>query len=136
VFRILYERARAAGTPVPLVCTSGHPSLASQRMVQLLAEARYRVHYSGDLDVRSYAVAHWFQRRHMAGVELWRMGASDVETARPRAPPGPPPAAGELPAELATLLVAGTAHLETIADLLWLDIEADAPHTAGPAAQL
>lgn len=126
VFRILHERAQGANLHVPLVCASGQPSLAVQRLVELLASSGVAIRYSGDLDVRGYAIAHWFHGRYPECVELWRMGKGDLDEAFRRAPSGPPAVSPALPNAVCALLALGTAHQETIVDLLWADISEDA----------
>jgi len=122
VFRMLHQRALTDGLRPALVCASGHPSLAAQRLIDILASGGRRIRYSGDFDVRGFQTALWFRDRHPEQVELWRMGSDDHAAAVTWAPAGQPAAADGLPDTINALLQRGVAHQETIVDLLWADV--------------
>lgn len=130
VFRILMERAALlpAGSRPALICTSGHFSLATQRLVACLASQAVKIRYSGDFDLRGVEIALALRDSFPHSVDLWRMTVDDYAGAREGADVGPPLSESEerrlrrRSPEYADLLIKGTAHQETIVDLLWADI--------------
>jgi uncharacterized protein (TIGR02679 family) len=131
VFRILMERAASlpSESRPALVCTSGHFSLATQRLLEKLASQPVRIRYSGDFDLRGIEIALALRDSYPSVVELWRMAATDYATALLGADIRAPLTESEArrlrrkSREYADLLIRGTAHQETIVDLLWSDIQ-------------
>ena len=130
VFRILHERACGLGPSCrpALVCTSGHMSLAAERLLQRVAGAGNDVLYSGDFDLRGLEIAFRAVRAHPGRVTLWRMDEADHREALRRSGGGRGLTARERE-RLAThspphaaMLGRGTAHQEALTDRLWQDV--------------
>ena len=130
VFRILHERASGfgLGRRPALVCTSGHMSLAAERLLKRVAGAGNEVLYSGDFDLRGLEIAFRAMRAHPGRITLWRMDEADHGEALRRSGGGRGLTARERerlathsPAH-AAMLGRGTAHQEALSERLWQDV--------------
>ncbi|GAA2019663.1 hypothetical protein GCM10009719_33350 [Nocardioides kribbensis] len=72
------QAAARAGAGGALVCTSGNPASVGWLLIRGLVDQGVRVRYHGDFDWSGVAIAG---RLLAAGVEPWRLGASDYEVA-------------------------------------------------------
>ncbi|WP_300692834.1 TIGR02679 family protein [uncultured Oscillibacter sp.] len=63
----------------PLICTSGQPSVAALRLLDLLAADGARLFYSGDLDGRGLSIAAQLWGRYPKLFEPWHMAPDDYE---------------------------------------------------------
>lgn len=63
----------------PLVCTSGQPSVAALRLLDLLAESGARMYYAGDFDGKGLSIAAQLLSRYPGRLQLWRMTPEDYE---------------------------------------------------------
>ena len=70
---------RSAQFHSPLICTSGQPSVAALRLLDLLAADGARLFYSGDLDGRGLSIAAQLWGRYPKLFEPWHMAPDDYE---------------------------------------------------------
>lgn len=61
----------------PLVCTSGQPSVAALRLLDLLAESNTALYYSGDFDGKGLSIAAQLLARYPGRLKLWHMMPED-----------------------------------------------------------
>ena len=61
----------------PLVCTSGQPSVAALRLLDLLAAGGVDLYYSGDFDGKGLSIAVQLLARYPDRLKLWRMTPED-----------------------------------------------------------
>ena len=61
----------------PLVCTSGQPSVAALRLLDLLAESSTELYYSGDFDGKGLSIAVQLLTRYPGRLKLWHMMPED-----------------------------------------------------------
>lgn len=61
----------------PLVCTSGQPSVAALRLLDLLAESGTRMYYAGDFDGKGLSIAAQLLARYPEQMEPWHMTPED-----------------------------------------------------------
>ena len=73
---------RAAQFASPLICTSGQPSVAALRLLDLLAAGGTELFYSGDFDGRGLSIAVQLCTRYPALLKLWHMTPGDYEQCR------------------------------------------------------
>jgi len=61
-----------------LICTSGWPSVATIRLLNLLTETAPDtvLHYSGDFDLPGLRIAAYLQTRYHANCQLWHLDPS------------------------------------------------------------
>jgi uncharacterized protein (TIGR02679 family) len=86
VFEDLLDRleSRLATDAVPtIICTSGWPSDAGWRLLDLIHDANFGVkfHYSGDFDLAGLRIAAAVQKRLPDAFRAWRLGADDYRAA-------------------------------------------------------
>lgn len=82
VFSFLTEQLRGRNADVGLLCTSGQLRTAAVKLLELFAEAGYRIWYSGDMDPEGIEIADRLWKRFKGGdfkggVEIWRMSSED-----------------------------------------------------------
>lgn len=63
----------------PLVCTSGQPSAAALRLLDLLAKSGTQIYYAGDFDGKGLDIAAQMAERYGDLVHLWRLTPEDYE---------------------------------------------------------
>ena len=68
---------QAAQFHSPLVCTSGQPSVAALRLIDLLAAEGTALFYSGDLDGKGLSIATQLCSRHPRLLRPWHMSPQD-----------------------------------------------------------
>ena len=61
----------------PLVCTSGQPSVAALRLLDLLAESGTELYYAGDFDGKGLSIAAQLLTRYPEQLKPWRMTPED-----------------------------------------------------------
>ena len=61
----------------PLVCTSGQPSVAALRLLDLLAESGTELYYAGDFDGKGLSIAVQLLSRYPEQLKPWRMTPED-----------------------------------------------------------
>ena len=61
----------------PLICTSGQPTIAVIRLLDMLVSAGTDLYYSGDFDGKGLSIALQLLARYPAHLHLWHMTASD-----------------------------------------------------------
>lgn len=66
----------------PLVCTSGQPSVAALRLLDLLAASGTELFYSGDFDGKGLSIAAQLWQRYPGQLTLWHMSPEDYEKCR------------------------------------------------------
>lgn len=66
----------------PLLCTSGQPSVAALRLLDLLAASGTALFYSGDFDGKGLSIAAQLWRRCPERLTPWHMGPEDYEKCR------------------------------------------------------
>lgn len=66
----------------PLICTSGQPSVAALRLLDLLAASGTRMYYSGDFDGKGLSIASQLAERYPGVLTPWRMGPEDYRRCR------------------------------------------------------
>jgi uncharacterized protein (TIGR02679 family) len=74
VFEAVVDELQKSTSPHPtLLCTSGWPSIAAIRLLDILLETEptLRYHYSGDFDVQGLRIAAYLQRRYPRNLLLW-----------------------------------------------------------------
>jgi uncharacterized protein (TIGR02679 family) len=86
VFEDLLDRLESATTTQrapTVVCTSGWPSNAGWRLLDLIqaADPAVRFHYSGDFDLAGLRIAGAVQLRFPEAFRPWRLGAADYRVA-------------------------------------------------------
>lgn len=72
VFAELIERLPAG---IPVVCTSGQPSVAALRLLDMATATGTRLHYSGDFDVKGLQMAISLRKRYTDAFVAWHMDA-------------------------------------------------------------
>ena len=70
----------------PLVCTSGQPSAAALRLLDLLAKSGTAIYYAGDFDGKGLDIAAQMVERYGDLVHLWRLTPEDYERCRSEVP--------------------------------------------------
>lgn len=75
IFGTILDRESKDGTalPFPIVCTSGQPSLAALRLLDLMTNERSRIYYSGDFDVKGLTMAISLSQRYGRRFVPWRL---------------------------------------------------------------
>lgn len=73
---------RAAQFHSPLVCTSGQPSVAALRLLDLLASKGTELFYSGDFDGKGLSIASQLCTRYPKLLRPWHMSAEDYDRCR------------------------------------------------------
>lgn len=73
---------RSAQFHSPLICTSGQPSVAALRLLDLLAAEDTQLFYSGDFDGKGLSIAAQLCRRYPASLRPWRMAPGDYDQCR------------------------------------------------------
>lgn len=63
--------------PVTILCTSGQPSCAAQRLIKLLCENGTEVYYSGDMDPEGLGIAERLWKKYPQSIRIWRMSRQD-----------------------------------------------------------
>lgn len=80
VFAQLCDRATQFASP--LICTSGQPSVAALRLLDLLAAGGTELFYSGDFDGKGLSIAVQLCARYPALLKPWHMTPEDYERCR------------------------------------------------------
>lgn len=80
VFTQLCDRAPQFHSP--LICTSGQPSVAALRLLDLLAREGTQLFYSGDFDGKGLSIATQLCRRYPALLRPWHMTLEDYDLCR------------------------------------------------------
>lgn len=73
---------KAAQFASPLICTSGQPSVAALRLLDLLAAGGTALLYSGDFDGKGLSIAAQLCARYPELLRLWHMAPEDYERCR------------------------------------------------------
>ena len=73
---------RAAQFHSPLICTSGQPSVATVRLLDLLAANGTLLFYSGDFDGKGLSITGQLCARYPHLLKLWHMAPEDYECCR------------------------------------------------------
>lgn len=73
---------RAAQFSFPLICTSGQPSVAALRLLDLLAESGTALFYSGDFDGKGLSIAAQLCARYPDHLKPWHMTVEDYDRCR------------------------------------------------------
>ncbi|MCY0895354.1 MAG: TIGR02679 domain-containing protein [Alicyclobacillaceae bacterium] len=66
---------------VPIVCTSGQPSVAALRLLDQASTAGAQMFYSGDFDVKGLQMAITLQERYGRSLRPWRMDSATYRRA-------------------------------------------------------
>ena len=66
----------------PLICTSGQPTVAVIRLLDMLAAAGTELFYSGDFDGRGLSIALQLLKRYPHCLHLWHMTEADYARCR------------------------------------------------------
>lgn len=61
----------------PLICTSGQPTVAVFRLLDMLVSSGAKLFYSGDFDGKGLSIALQLLTRYPANLYLWHMSAAD-----------------------------------------------------------
>lgn len=61
----------------PLICTSGQPTVAVFRLLDMLTTAGTELFYSGDFDGKGLSIAVHLLKRYPRHLRLWHMGVED-----------------------------------------------------------
>ena len=77
---------RAALFHSPLICTSGQPSVAALRLLDLLAAEGTELFYSGDFDGKGLSIAAQLCGRYPHLLRPWHMAPEDYESCRSEVP--------------------------------------------------
>ena len=79
------EYALAAGASRPIVCTSGWPSIDTQRLLSMATEQGVELAYAGDYDATGLEIAAWMATRFGARIVMTASlyEAADLEQAPP-----------------------------------------------------
>lgn len=77
---------RAAEFHSPLLCTSGQPSVAALRLLDLLAASGTTLFYSGDFDGRGLSIAAQLSARYPHLLIPWHMAPQDYDRCRSAQP--------------------------------------------------
>lgn len=72
----------AADFHSPLICTSGQPTVAVIRLLDMLASAGTDLFYSGDFDGKGLSIALQLLTRYPERLHLWHMTAADYARCR------------------------------------------------------
>lgn len=80
VFTQLCDRASQFSSP--LICTSGQPSVAALRLMDLLAASGTTLFYSGDFDGKGLSIAAQLCTRYPDLLKPWHMAAEDYDRCR------------------------------------------------------
>lgn len=72
----------------PLICTSGQPSVAALRLLDLLAAGNTQLFYSGDFDGKGLSIAAQLCRRYPKLLRPWHMAPEDYDLCRSDLPLG------------------------------------------------
>lgn len=72
----------------PLICTSGQPSVAALRLLDLLAADQTRLYYSGDFDGKGLSIAAQLWIRYPGLLRPWRLTPEDYAGCRSTVPLG------------------------------------------------
>ena len=117
------------GAAVPVVCTSGQPSLVAMDVLRRLAAGGARLDYHGDFDWPGIAITN--RLIEAVGVRPWRMDATDyvVGSRRTVLPLLGGPGTADWSAELTRAMRDGgiAVHEEVVLDLLLAGLEKDWP---------
>ena len=70
----------------PLICTSGQPSVAALRLLDLLAREGTRLFYSGDFDGKGLSIAAQLCARYPSLLTPWHMTPGDYDLCRSDVP--------------------------------------------------
>lgn len=73
---------RAAQFSSPLICTSGQPSVAALRLLDLLATGETALFYSGDFDGKGLSIAAQLCARYPGLLKPWHMAVEDYDRCR------------------------------------------------------
>lgn len=73
---------KAAQFASPLICTSGQPSVAALRLLDLLAASGAALFYSGDFDGKGLTIAQQLCVRYPDQMQPWHMTAEDYDHCR------------------------------------------------------
>lgn len=75
IFEVLLDACEHAGCPLPypILCTSGQPSLAALRLLDVPASLGAQLYYSGDFDVKGVQIAAGLKERYRERLRMWRM---------------------------------------------------------------
>lgn len=68
---------QAASFHSPLICTSGQPTVAAVRLLDMLAASGTELYYAGDFDGKGLTIALQLLRRYPDHLHLWHMGEAD-----------------------------------------------------------
>ena len=71
----------------PLICTSGQPSVAALRLLDLLADAGTALFYSGNLDGKGLSIAASLDDRYPGSLTPWHMTPEDYARCQSRVRP-------------------------------------------------
>lgn len=82
--RSVFEAALLAGYDGPLVCTSGWPSVETQRLLDQARKQGVELRYAGDYDPEGLAIAAWIATRY--GVEIVMTAEAYLTADRERGP--------------------------------------------------
>ncbi len=77
---------RSAEFLSPLICTSGQPSVAALRLLDLLASENTALFYSGDFDGKGLSIAAQLCTRYPQLLNPWHMSAEDYDRCRSDVP--------------------------------------------------
>lgn len=80
VFTQLCDRASQFSSP--LICTSGQPSVAALRLLDLLAASGTALFYSGDFDGKGLSIATQLCTRYSGLLKPWHMDVEDYDRCR------------------------------------------------------
>lgn len=77
---------RSAQFHSPLICTSGQPSVAALRLLDLLAAEGTQLFYSGDFDGKGLSIALQLCKRYPKLLKMWHMAPNDYALCRSSVP--------------------------------------------------
>ena len=80
VFSQLCDRASLFHSP--LICTSGQPTVAVFRLLDMLTNAGTELFYSGDFDGKGLSIAAHLFKRYPKHLHFWHMSAEDYRLCR------------------------------------------------------
>ena len=65
--------------PYTLLCTSGQPRAAAQKLLPLLLKSGASIYYSGDIDPDGMRIADRLWQKFGDGIQIWRMSPEDYQ---------------------------------------------------------
>ena len=77
---------RSAQFHSPLICTSGQPSVAALRLLDLLAAEETELFYSGDFDGKGLSIVSQLYGRYPKLLKPWHMTPDDYDLCRSDVP--------------------------------------------------